>query len=216
MIRWLNIALLTSLLSVSLNAQMRGVHFAPTQVSAGHFSGGGRSFVLRPALRQGERPIGRRAIFFGDPYFYGDYGFGSQTDAGTPEIVFMQAPPARVPEKAPAEPLMLELRGDRFVRVGSEDYASENNTFTSANSGQPPRELPPAVLVFRDGHKEEVRSYTITGPVIYAAADYWTQGSWTKKIQIADLDVPSTLKLNQERGSNFSLPTGPNEVVVRP
>ena len=44
---------------------------------------------------------------------------------------------------------------------------------------------------------------------IYLKADNWTSGSWTKKIQIADLDVPATLKLNQGRGLNFVLPASP-------
>ena len=79
-----------------------------------------------------------------------------------------------------------------------------------------PRELPPAVLVFRDGRTEEVSSYTIMSGTIYSRADYWTSGSWTRKIQIADLDVPATLKLNQGRGLNFVLPASPNEVVMRP
>ena len=52
--------------------------------------------------------------------------------------------------------------------------------------------------------------------VIYAKADYWTSGSWTTQIQVADLDVPATLRLNQERGLKFVLPAGPNEVVTRP
>lgn len=216
MVRWFNIALLLMVfLSVSLRAQMRGVRFAPAPVSQVHLSGTGHGFTLRPAPMQGEHPFGRRSVFWG-AYFYPDYGFESQSESITPEIVVVQAPPAPVPEKSSAEPLLLELRGDRFVRLGTEDYSSEPGPNVSANSTPTPRELPPAVLVFRDGHKEEVRSYTITGPVIYTAADYWTEGSWTRKIQIADLDVPSTLKLNQERGTNFSLPAGPNEVVVRP
>jgi hypothetical protein len=51
---------------------------------------------------------------------------------------------------------------------------------------------------------------------LYTSANYWTSGSWTRKIEIANLDVPATLKLNQERGSKFSLPSGPQEVVIRP
>ena len=82
-------------------------------------------------------------------------------------------------------------------------------------AAQPPPELPPAVLVFRDGRQEEVKSYTIIGETLYASANYWTSGSWTRKIEIADLDVPATLKLNQERGSKFNLPSGPQEVVIR-
>ena len=216
MVRWFNIvALLLALFSVSASAQ-RGAHFVPAPVSGFHLSGTARGFTLRAASRQSDHFLGRRAIFFGDPFFYADYGLEPHSESAAQEVVVLQPPPAPVPEKASAGPLLLELRGDRFVRVGSENYSPEYNASLSENHSPPARELPPAVLVFRDGHKEEVRSYTITGPVIYAAADYWIQGSWTRKIQIADLDVPSTLKLNQERGSNFSLPTGPNEVVVRP
>jgi len=72
------------------------------------------------------------------------------------------------------------------------------------------------VLVFRDGHKDEVSEYTIMSGTIYSKTDYWTTGSWTRKIQVADLDVPATLKLNRERGLKFALPGSPNEVVIRP
>jgi hypothetical protein len=71
-------------------------------------------------------------------------------------------------------------------------------------------------LVFRDGHQEEIEKYTIIGPVIHIRADYWSTGSWTRKVAITDLDLPATLKVNRERGGKFSLPSGPNEVVVRP
>ena len=70
--------------------------------------------------------------------------------------------------------------------------------------------------MFRDGHQEEVKSYTIIGDALYAKVDYWVDGSWTRKIEIANLDVPATLKLNQERGSQFRLPSGPQEVMIRP
>jgi hypothetical protein len=76
--------------------------------------------------------------------------------------------------------------------------------------------LPSAVLVFRDGHKEEIGKYVIVSGTIYTSSDYWNSGSWTRKVQIADLDVPATLKLNQERGAKFALPSGPNEVMMRP
>lgn len=83
-------------------------------------------------------------------------------------------------------------------------------------SAQPQRELPPAVLVFRDGRTEQVSSYIIASGIIYSKADYWTSGTWTREIQIADLDVPATLRINHQHGLTFVLPTGPNEVVTRP
>jgi hypothetical protein len=81
---------------------------------------------------------------------------------------------------------------------------------------QPPSELPPAVLVFRDGHQEEAAKYTIVGTTIFIKADYWSSGSWTRKVPIADLDLAATLKLNQERGAKFTLPSRSSEVIFRP
>jgi predicted amidohydrolase len=68
--------------------------------------------------------------------------------------------------------------------------------------------------VFRDGHREEVNRYVIQGDVIYASADYWSTGSWSNRIPMSQLDVLATVKANRERGVQFDLPSGPNEVVV--
>ncbi len=62
---------------------------------------------------------------------------------------------------------------------------------------------------------EELGKYMIQGVVLLTTADYWSTGSWTRKIPLAELDIPASLKLNRERGSKFNLPSGPNEVVVR-
>ena len=72
------------------------------------------------------------------------------------------------------------------------------------------------MLVFRDGHQEEITRYTIVGGTIYARANYWSNGSWTRKVPVAELNVPATLELNRERVANFSLPSGPHVVVIRP
>lgn len=163
-------------------------------------------------------------------------GYDSQ-QAAQPQVIVVPAP-APAPPPAPAAPresLLIEWQGDHFVRTTmsaksatgqqtAPDY-SEKSALTLPAAGRPapgrmgavqPRELPPAVLVFHDGRREEVSDYTIMSGMIYSKADYWTTGSWTRKIQIADLDVPATLRLNQERGVKFVLPSSPNEVVVRP
>ena len=194
------------------------------------------------AGRRGGRPISRlhhsRHSSTGSgyvPYFYDDYD--SEPEASEPPAQTVE--PASQP--APAVPvskpgLVLELQGDHWVRLAN--YAEPQN---GEHSGQPTLEpgakpvspapaasphrtqaaepssqLPPAVLVFRDGHEEEIRKYTIVGTTIYTSSDYWNSGSWTRKIQIVDLDVPQTLRLNQERGAKFTLPSGPNEVMMRP
>jgi len=106
----------------------------------------------------------------------------------------------------------------RAAAASGSSAGRSSSSLTPRKTAAPPaaRELPPAVLVFRDGRTEEVSDYTIMSGTIYSKADYWTSGSWTRKIQIADLDVPATLKQNQERGLSFVLPSGPNEVVMRP
>ena len=106
----------------------------------------------------------------------------------------------------------------RAAAASGSSAGRSSSSLTPRKTAAPPaaRELPPAVLVFRDGRTEEVSDYTIMSGTIYSKADYWSSGSWTRKIQIADLDVPATLKQNQERGLSFVLPSGPNEVVMRP
>jgi hypothetical protein len=78
------------------------------------------------------------------------------------------------------------------------------------------RELPPATLIFRDGHSEEVRDYTIADGILYARGDYYADGYWNKKIGLASLNIPETLQANATRNVKFVLPSSPNEVITRP
>lgn len=78
------------------------------------------------------------------------------------------------------------------------------------------KELPPAILVYRDGHTEEVSSYSIIGTTLYTKSDYWTSGAWVRKIQVAELDLSATIKQNRDRGVKFDLPSSPDEVILRP
>lgn len=128
------------------------------------------------------------------------------TEQSGPDDAAKSAAKSAVRPSAPGSPLSSSLRPARKVAAQR----------PSEHPRELARELPPAVLVFHDGRTEEVSNYTIMSGTIYSKADYWTTGSWTKKIQIADLDVPATLKLNHERGLNFVLPASPNEVVTRP
>ncbi len=233
-VRTISVLVAATLLSVPLQSQ--------TRIAAGTVGGGGISVGMRgapgfrgtiPAGLQHSRRgdgFGRNTIFF--PYypFYSDYGYEVE-EAPPAKPVTVSAPP-QTPPAPPIEPLLIEWQGDRFVRMtlsqkapqdtpSGPDYAERTVSPRRASAGRKaappaPREQPPAVLVFRDGRREEISSYTIMSGAIYSKADYWSSGSWTKKIQIAELDVPATLKLNQERGVKFALPAGPNEVVMRP
>lgn len=185
------------------------------------------------------RGFGHSNVLFPYPYFYPDSDRSNGSEqVMQPQVIVVPAS-APAPPKAPPAPresLLIEWQGDHFVRTtmsgrasASEpiapDYAERPTSPLSAagrpaapkrEAVQPPRELPPAVLVFHDGRREEVSEYTIMNGTIYSKADYWSTGSWTRKIQIADLDVSATLKFNQEHGVKFALPASPNEIVIRP
>lgn len=75
----------------------------------------------------------------------------------------------------------------------------------SADSTPPPPESPqdPTTLVFKDGHQLEVGNYAIVGQTLFDL----TPGH-ARRIALADLDLDSTQKKNEERGVNFQLPPG--------
>jgi hypothetical protein len=175
---------------------------------------------------------------FADP-FYSDYlSSAGYPVAAQPPAIFLQAPAPAPPDRAPApvQPLLIELRGDRYVRVvgsemsGAESRAQMISPETIAQMPDPRRsperasasmppitpEPPAAILIFRDGHREETSDYTIANGTLYTRSDFYTNGSWTRKIELSALDLPETLKSNQSRGVRFQLPSFPNEIIVRP
>jgi hypothetical protein len=181
------------------------------------------------------------APFYYPDYFYPDYDYyDSDLDyrdrapsdppiQPRPAVVYQ--PPA--PPPVPGDSLVLENHDGRWVRIPTggelENVAMPPSApadprptpkspviAPKATETEPPSPpLPPAVLVFRDGHTEEVQKYMIQGADLYATSAYSATGTWTKKIPLADLDIPASLKINKDRGTKFYLPSGPNEVVVR-
>jgi hypothetical protein len=206
----------------------------PVALRAGS-GAGGANFVH--ARRFGTTGRGRRFLggYGFPPYFYTD----SETETIEPppaQIIVLPAAPAAVsaqPAK-PSESLLLERHGDTWVRISASGdshpvagdrpadpaaYAAANLVTTAsrrADAAMLSAEIPSAILVFRDGHTEQIRKYVIVASILYTSSDYWSTGSWTRKVPIAELNVPETLKLNQQRGAKFSLPSSPAEVMMRP
>jgi hypothetical protein len=162
------------------------------------------------------RPFRRTPYFYGAPYFYSDYN-SYEPEYPAPPPTPQPAPVVQAKPEPLPDAVLLELRGNQWVKVTNFGEASAQTLGTAATAPAPPqKEMPPAVLIYRDGHSEEVSSYSIIGKVMYTKADYWSSGAWTRTIQIADLDVPATLQQNQRRGVKFDLPSGPDEVIIRP
>lgn len=225
-----------ALLAPSLPAQGRGgMHAAPAAAR-------GRSVVRLNGRAGSTRGFQRGYLnepYLFPPYYYGDDDFYYE-DEYSPPGQYVIPPPVQVissqrsqsppPPATPVEPLLLEIRDGQWVRVptgsqmalpqsakpDSPQGASQQVQITEpAESAAPLPELPPAVIVFRDGHTEEVAKYMIQGTVLFTSADYWSTGNWTRKIPLSEIDIPASLKINKERGTKFNLPTGPNEIVIR-
>jgi hypothetical protein len=60
--------------------------------------------------------------------------------------------------------------------------------------------LEATVLVFRDGHQQQVSNYAIMGQTLYIF------DARAQKIGLGDLDIPATIKLNDDSGIDFHLP----------
>jgi hypothetical protein len=180
--------------------------------------------------------------FFADALDDGDiYSTGYPVSSQPPPYVleaaremFPRQPNVALPasssrETSASQPLMIELQNGHYVRVTStaadgeapELEAPELEAHDVSSSKVPPSAASPAImnpvtLLFRDGHTEEVHDYTIADGFLYARGDYYTDGYWNKKIDLATLNIPQTLQANGERHVNFVLPSSPNEVITRP
>jgi hypothetical protein len=216
-------SLLIASISVFLGAGVLTPITAAQMRSVG-FSGSGRGIGVSFTGVPRSRSFGSSAIFFGDA-FYAD----SPSAPLTIPPQYVVVPPPTVVDSSPetrSEPLMIELQGNRYVRFGGRQQSAERGTtaapdYAPTDTGNVSRpqvqpELPPAVLIFRDGHREQVPEYAIVGGTLYASADYWQTGHWTKNIQLSMLNIPATVRANQDNGIKFILPSAPNEVITRP
>jgi len=209
----------------------------PCEVSVAQVRGGfGRG--ARFTRSYGRAPYGgsllgyrRSAYGLGDylgdfPYWYDDYPVEAATTASAPQFIVVERQAADAAPMPRATPLLIELQGDRYVRYGGiaggvrgdalATEVSNRDMPSRAAAATPGAQLAPTVLMYRDGHREEVRDYAIVDGVIYAHSNDWQTGYATKNIAVSKLDIPSTITINRDRGVGFVLPSGPNEAVTRP
>lgn len=188
-------------------------------------------------------PLNAVPLFYDYP-LYAEYPYQPPPSAPAPPQVIVVDEPAPAADSAQASraaPLLIELQGDHYVRYGgvqpsaereeqAQDHAQEIRTRVvpartvisrpqpriETGIGHEPAELPPAVLVYRDGHREEAPNYAIVGSILYAHGVDWQSGYWSKQIPLTALDLRATVEANRDKGIKFLLPSGPNEVVTRP
>jgi hypothetical protein len=200
---------------------------AAQRMGFSHFSGRPGGFHRSGSDRAGFNGYGPAAYYpLFDPFF-SDYPSDVAYPAAPQPMVFMMqaaAPPAPDPTP-PSQPLMIELQGGRYVQV-SGNQPSRSQVIDRVSASQPPVQSAATtvpqpqpvstILVFRDGHRQEISAYTIADATLYAAADYYNSGAWNQKIALSSLNLPETVAANHSRGVQFRLPSSPNEVIVGP
>lgn len=189
--------------------------------SAPHFSP--RPSPHAPGSRGGYYPVS----FF--PDF--DYGYFDNSGGSQPPVIVFQSPqPAgAVQPYVPAQPLLIELQGGRYVRVSGEEASGSQilderqsiqavgeDQSSDLKGGSSSTEVRRTVLVFSDGHREELGRYTISNGILYAEADVYTGGTSSRTMPLVSLNLRETVTENQSRGIRFKLPSAPNEVIVGP
>lgn len=103
--------------------------------------------------------------------------------------------PQQQPE-APAQTVFENRPGYKAPAPQITEQAPEK---TAEQAPEP--DEPATLLVFKDGRQLEIGNYAIVGDTLYSVAD---QRSY--KIPLAQLDVPATIKANEDRGIEFHLP----------
>jgi hypothetical protein len=97
-----------------------------------------------------------------------------------------------------AGPLNPDSLGERAGSRRSMAYVDVNNQAEAPVAAQPS-----TVLVFKDGHRSEVFNYAVVGDTLF---DF--SADRTRKILLADLDLPATQRANDDRGVDFQIPAG--------
>jgi hypothetical protein len=173
-----------------------------------------------PIHSAGQFPGGRsNVIVLGEPWLD-----SYPPQAGQPMYIVLQpqAPIVAKPaeESKPITPLLIEWNGDRFVRttgveplLGSSAPSPQLSAKREARPSAPKTDAP-VILIYQDGHREQVDDYSIVAGRLYTSADYVQSGSWMKTIKLSALNLPATIETNRASGIEFVLPTAPNVVVA--
>ena len=202
---------------------------APSQASvphSGNWAGGRQMISGGPTNNDHHDHNGNNGN--GRPYHHGNrngygrgdgYGYGNGYGAyGAPYEIpadneydqleghgMLDHPQAEEPPDNRVGPTIFEHNGqasgtvtDR--RTPTQMYQPETNLEEPTAASDFDESPNPAVLVFRDGHRQEVSNYAIAGTHVIVL------GNKTQKIQLSDLDLNATTKANADRGIDFKMP----------
>jgi hypothetical protein len=130
--------------------------------------------------------------YYSYPWYYGDDSYSADSYQNDQPSDYSSAYLESYPEQAQIDRLENEVD-----RLREERDARESQT----SQARPKTDSQPTQLVFRDNRTEEVQNYAIVGQTFWIFSE---RGS--RKIPLAELDIPATKKANDDRGVEFQLP----------
>ena len=216
----------SSVTSPGPNGRSNGVPSSVTSPGPHGQLNGVPSSVTSPTMPVSRRLRGGRPVPFGDPHrrhkfvpvpiFYPAYQYA------TPDLGTVEDQPAPADNASAADDSeALRQAYDRGVQDAlarqqqRQDRYGQGQRFGQTADAQPAKasvvtqaepaptvddNFPPTVFVFKDGHKLETKSFAIMGQTLF---DF--SGTSLKKIQLADLDINATRKVNEELGNTLRL-----------
>src|SRR5215469_14891788 len=188
-----------------------GFHGVPPSVTSLNF---GNVPFSHPRFGLGPKRVGvhnhfRNGFF---PYFSGGYYIPYAYDYADPGYTFAdtgvddsmeenyQGGPTIFDRRRPGMPDYARPRSDDDYRA---ELNAEQQKAPQPGGQEPVAEQPSTVLIFKDGHELEVKNYAIVGATLYDLSD-----GRARKVELAQLDLPATVKHNDDRGVSFQLPAG--------
>ena len=143
----------------------------------------GRHHVRRPFVVYSPYYGGYAYAPYAYPYYYDGEDYNDSADS--------QATPD-------------DYRSNDDHQVLDQDYRVESSRPQEQSSEPNPGPVanqPSTVLIFKDGHQQEISNYAIVGSTLYDLSE-----GRSRKVQLADLDLSATVKENDQRGVEFQLP----------
>jgi len=191
------------------------MRFASAPRSSARFGTSFRADHDRNGFHRGDRDGFHRHRFisrfprwyagYGYPGYYGGYyspfywdWYGSSYDSSDSDYVQQQT--ARQIDDLSAE--VQRLREEREYSRPREEYPQP----PVAAVPRPPTDTKldsdlPVVLVFLDKRIQEIKNYAVMNETLVVF-----DGTRSKRIRLADVDLAATMKLNDERGVDFQIP----------
>ncbi len=131
-----------------------------------------------------------------DSGYYADNSYSAQT---YPSYVYV------TPSDSSDYPQSYQVQQDEIDRLNNEVDRLRAQGPAQNPASQPQGKMTEirgeTVLVYRDGHAEEIQNYAIVGKTIWVFNE-----ARARKIPLADLDLAATKRDNEDRGIDFVVP----------